>query len=121
MNRPGAAAEEQNPRHNHMLMMRILGPVINFVNRPWKVLANPWQSQLGMLIHLDVSSGCALRIWLRYSIVDSAPRSLGSGPPEVGRQGDPFELHLDLARRRITQESHQELTILRSFSPPAWP
>ena len=24
-------------RENHMLMMRILGPIITFVNRPWKV------------------------------------------------------------------------------------
>jgi len=28
---------QHNPKHNHMLMMRILGPVITFVNRPWKM------------------------------------------------------------------------------------
>ncbi|KAF9468489.1 high-affinity nickel-transport protein-domain-containing protein, partial [Collybia nuda] len=27
----------QDPKHNHMIMMRILGPVITFVNRPWKM------------------------------------------------------------------------------------
>ena len=26
-----------NPKKEHMLMMRILGPIITFVNRPWKV------------------------------------------------------------------------------------
>uniref|UniRef100_A0A8H8CHJ5 Nickel/cobalt efflux system n=1 Tax=Psilocybe cubensis TaxID=181762 RepID=A0A8H8CHJ5_PSICU len=26
-----------NPKHDHMLMMRILGPIITFVNRPWKM------------------------------------------------------------------------------------
>ncbi|KAJ6534479.1 NicO-domain-containing protein [Mycena vulgaris] len=29
--------EAEDPKHTHMLMMRILGPVITFVNRPWKV------------------------------------------------------------------------------------
>jgi hypothetical protein len=24
-------------KHNNMLMMRVLGPLINFVDRPWKV------------------------------------------------------------------------------------
>jgi high-affinity nickel-transport protein len=28
---------DHDPRHSHMLMMRILGPLITFVNRPWKV------------------------------------------------------------------------------------
>ncbi|KAF8895338.1 high-affinity nickel-transport protein-domain-containing protein [Infundibulicybe gibba] len=27
----------ENPKHNHMLMMRLLGPIITFVNRPWKM------------------------------------------------------------------------------------
>ncbi|KAJ7819386.1 NicO-domain-containing protein [Mycena olivaceomarginata] len=27
----------QGARHNHMLMMRLLGPIITFVNKPWKV------------------------------------------------------------------------------------
>ncbi|KAF8889993.1 high-affinity nickel-transport protein-domain-containing protein [Gymnopilus junonius] len=26
-----------DPKENHMLMMRILGPIVNFVNRPWKM------------------------------------------------------------------------------------
>lgn len=26
-----------DPKSEHMLMMRILGPIITFVNRPWKV------------------------------------------------------------------------------------
>ncbi|KAG6890604.1 hypothetical protein C0995_006580 [Termitomyces sp. Mi166 len=30
---------EHKPHHNHMLMMRILGPLITFVNRPWKSLS----------------------------------------------------------------------------------
>ncbi|KAJ7448506.1 NicO-domain-containing protein [Mycena latifolia] len=29
--------EPEDPKHNHMLMMRILGPVITFVNKPWKM------------------------------------------------------------------------------------
>ncbi|KAJ6605678.1 high-affinity nickel-transport protein-domain-containing protein [Mycena sp. CBHHK59/15] len=29
--------ELEGPKHNHMLMMRILGPVITFVNQPWKM------------------------------------------------------------------------------------
>ncbi|KAF8170928.1 NicO-domain-containing protein [Pholiota molesta] len=28
---------ERRPEENHMIMMRILGPIITFVNRPWKV------------------------------------------------------------------------------------
>ncbi|KAG6854127.1 hypothetical protein C0991_010291 [Blastosporella zonata] len=28
---------EYKPHHNHMLMMRLLGPVMTFVNRPWKM------------------------------------------------------------------------------------
>lgn len=28
---------EHDSRHSHMIMMRLLGPLINFVNRPWKV------------------------------------------------------------------------------------
>ncbi|KAK0487508.1 NicO-domain-containing protein [Armillaria novae-zelandiae] len=27
----------EDPKHGHMLMMRILGPIITFVNRPWKM------------------------------------------------------------------------------------
>ncbi|KAK0464438.1 NicO-domain-containing protein [Desarmillaria tabescens] len=27
----------EDPKHGHMLMMRILGPVITFVNKPWKM------------------------------------------------------------------------------------
>ncbi|KAF8158908.1 high-affinity nickel-transport protein-domain-containing protein [Mycena galopus ATCC 62051] len=33
----GLSAVEEDPRHNHMLMMRILGPIITFVNKPWKM------------------------------------------------------------------------------------
>lgn len=33
----GPDQPEHDPRHNHMLMMRVIGPVINFVNKPWKV------------------------------------------------------------------------------------
>ncbi|KAJ6562167.1 high-affinity nickel-transport protein-domain-containing protein [Mycena capillaripes] len=29
--------EREDPKHNHMLMMRILGPIITFVNKPWKM------------------------------------------------------------------------------------
>ncbi len=28
---------QYSPQESPMLMMRILGPIINFVNRPWKV------------------------------------------------------------------------------------
>ncbi|KAF8073736.1 NicO-domain-containing protein [Lyophyllum atratum] len=31
------ADPEAEPQHNHMLMMRILGPMMKFVNRPWKM------------------------------------------------------------------------------------
>ncbi|SJL07564.1 related to high-affinity nickel transport protein nic1 [Armillaria ostoyae] len=27
----------EDPKHGHMLMMRILGPIITFVNKPWKM------------------------------------------------------------------------------------
>ncbi|KAJ7175951.1 NicO-domain-containing protein [Mycena filopes] len=29
--------EDENPHRHHMLMMRILGPIITFVNKPWKM------------------------------------------------------------------------------------
>ncbi|KAF7365122.1 Nickel/cobalt efflux system [Mycena venus] len=32
-----AVDEIEDPRHNHFLMMRILGPIITFVNKPWKM------------------------------------------------------------------------------------
>jgi high-affinity nickel-transport protein len=32
-----AASDEQERKLDRMLMMRILGPVITFVNKPWKV------------------------------------------------------------------------------------
>ncbi|KAF9019197.1 NicO-domain-containing protein [Hymenopellis radicata] len=32
-----AVEEAENPKHTHMLMMRIIGPVINFVDTPWKM------------------------------------------------------------------------------------
>jgi high-affinity nickel-transport protein len=35
----GEAVDETpiDPKHNSMIMMRILGPVITFVDKPWKV------------------------------------------------------------------------------------
>ncbi|KAK7048451.1 Nickel/cobalt efflux system [Favolaschia claudopus] len=32
-----AAEFEDDPKHNQMLMMRLLGPIITFVNKPWKL------------------------------------------------------------------------------------
>ncbi|KAG6826621.1 hypothetical protein H0H92_015112, partial [Tricholoma furcatifolium] len=51
-----ANSEEQNPPHQGMLMMRILGPMINFVNRPWKMYP------VGVLFGLgfDTASSVAL-------------------------------------------------------------
>ncbi|KAJ6508663.1 NicO-domain-containing protein [Mycena sanguinolenta] len=33
----GLPTVEEDPAHSHMLMMRILGPIITFVNKPWKM------------------------------------------------------------------------------------
>jgi high-affinity nickel-transport protein len=33
--------EPEDPKENNMLMMRILGPIITFVNKPWKVRLIP--------------------------------------------------------------------------------
>ncbi len=35
-----AVEAADDPKHTHMLMMRIIGPVINFVDKPWKVSHN---------------------------------------------------------------------------------
>ncbi|KAJ7784464.1 NicO-domain-containing protein [Mycena metata] len=56
-----AEDDEINPHQNHMLMMRLLGPVITFVNRPWKVV--PTCTSLHLLIDLrcfDTASSIAL-------------------------------------------------------------
>lgn len=40
-----------NPKENHMLMMRIIGPVVTFVNKPWKVnKSNLLAPMRGMII-----------------------------------------------------------------------
>ncbi|PFH54115.1 hypothetical protein AMATHDRAFT_136484 [Amanita thiersii Skay4041] len=48
--------EPRSSQHNHMFMMRIIGPVINFVNRPWKMYP------VGVLFGLgfDTASSVAL-------------------------------------------------------------
>ncbi|KAF7346448.1 Nickel/cobalt efflux system [Mycena sanguinolenta] len=33
----GLPTVEEDPAHSHMLMMRILGPIITFVDKPWKM------------------------------------------------------------------------------------
>ncbi|KAJ3918525.1 NicO-domain-containing protein [Lentinula edodes] len=45
-----------NPKENHMLMMRIIGPVVTFVNKPWKMYP------VGLLFGLgfDTTSSIAL-------------------------------------------------------------
>ncbi|KJA23125.1 hypothetical protein HYPSUDRAFT_66594 [Hypholoma sublateritium FD-334 SS-4] len=47
---------QYSPQDSHMLMMRILGPIINFVNRPWKMYP------VGVLFGLgfDTASSIAL-------------------------------------------------------------
>lgn len=53
-------------KHNNMLMMRILGPVIHFVNRSWKVRfwqpTNSWD--FGTEKTVDVPSRSI--VWTRY-------------------------------------------------------
>jgi hypothetical protein len=34
---PPVSSEQDKGHHNAMLMMRILGPIMSFVDRPWKV------------------------------------------------------------------------------------
>lgn len=56
---------ERGPEENHMIMMRILGPIINFVNRPWKVrisLSILWVS-LSLRYKIDVSCRRSLWAW----------------------------------------------------------
>ena len=60
--------EEENTHHkNNMFMMRILGPVVQFVNRPWKVsiwqLAEFESGSLSLKEILDVSSRSI--VWAR--------------------------------------------------------
>ena len=39
-----------DPKKDHMLMMRILGPIITFVNRPWKVSPVKWRKLFELTI-----------------------------------------------------------------------
>ncbi|KAF9485779.1 NicO-domain-containing protein [Pholiota conissans] len=47
---------DRRPEENHMIMMRILGPIINFVNRPWKMFPVGFLFGLGF----DTASSIAL-------------------------------------------------------------
>lgn len=54
--RRGAEAQDVDPPNQNMLMMRLLGPLVNFVNRPWKMYP------VGVLFGLgfDTASSIAL-------------------------------------------------------------
>ena len=58
---------EDNGQYNNTIMMKILGPVVRFVDRPWKVPlvltdAIPRTNYL-MTLALDVPSRLAVWIW----------------------------------------------------------
>ena len=42
-------------KRKHMLMMRILGPIITFVNRSWKVSLSKTKKLLELIYIIDVS------------------------------------------------------------------
>ena len=51
---------DHDPRHSHTVMMRILGPLINFVNRPWKVrpLVIVLDNLMGIMYRCILSASC---------------------------------------------------------------
>ena len=50
--------------HGNTLLMKIIGPVITFVNRPWKVsIVSTWGSEEVQTSNLDVPGGRAVRFW----------------------------------------------------------
>lgn len=57
---------EDDGQYNNTIMMKILGPVVRFVDRPWKVSlvidVIPRTNYL-MTLTLDVPSRRAVRIW----------------------------------------------------------
>ncbi|KAF7314435.1 Nickel/cobalt efflux system [Mycena kentingensis (nom. inval.)] len=54
---------DASPYHTHMLAMRIIGPVLNFVNRPWKVSSSQKVEYLSN--NLDVP--CWRSLWNGYA------------------------------------------------------
>ncbi|KAF8919042.1 high-affinity nickel-transport protein-domain-containing protein [Mucidula mucida] len=52
-----AVEAADDPKHTHMLMMRIIGPVINFVDKPWKMYP---VGICSALVSFDTASSIAL-------------------------------------------------------------
>lgn len=63
VNGEGTPETEQDPKHNHMIMMRILGPIITFVNRPWKVNFLVLSPLHLTFYNVDVPCGRSFWIW----------------------------------------------------------
>lgn len=63
----GETVEDIEPvsdrKHNHMFMMRILGPIITFVDRPWKVGHSQYHTIYSLPKMQDVSSRRPVRFW----------------------------------------------------------
>ncbi|KAF9067737.1 high-affinity nickel-transport protein-domain-containing protein [Rhodocollybia butyracea] len=61
-----------NPRDNHMLMMRIIGPIVTFVNKPWKMYP------VGVLFGLgfDTTSSIALLAVSALAVKDSSGKAI---------------------------------------------
>ncbi|KAJ6559097.1 NicO-domain-containing protein [Mycena vulgaris] len=100
----GLPDELEDSTHNHMLMMRILGPVITFVNKPWKMYP------VGLLFGFgfDTASSIAL---LAVSAL-ARKRSDGSSLPS----GDVVILPLLFTAGMTLIDSADSILMLYSYS-----
>ncbi|KAF8799008.1 NicO-domain-containing protein [Phlegmacium glaucopus] len=57
----------RHPKENHMLMMRILGPIITFVNRPWKMYP------VGVLFGLGFDTASSIALLAVSAIAKKGP------------------------------------------------
>ncbi|KAJ7695647.1 high-affinity nickel-transport protein-domain-containing protein [Mycena rosella] len=96
--------DEVDSKHNHMLMMRILGPVVSFVNKPWKMYP------VGLLFGFgfDTASSIAL---LAVSAL-ARKRSDGSSIPS----GDIVILPLLFTAGMTLIDSADSILMLYSYS-----
>ncbi|KIM40857.1 hypothetical protein M413DRAFT_19048 [Hebeloma cylindrosporum] len=58
---------EHHPEENHMLMMRLLGPIITFVNRPWKMYP------VGVLFGLGFDTASSIALLAISAIAKKGP------------------------------------------------
>ncbi|KAF5385618.1 hypothetical protein D9757_005552 [Collybiopsis confluens] len=71
----GQDDEPYNPRDDHTVMMRIIGPVVTFVNKPWKMYP------VGVLFGLgfDTTSSIALLAVSALAVKDANGKSIPAG------------------------------------------